>query len=377
MNDQKKTKICFICGVIARSGGTERVGSIIASALANAGYDVVLLSCWNHGGPYFPLDEKIDVQYLLNPKIEGKLYRTYIYPIAKLHRFIVKNNIDVIIDIDTELARFTSYAIQGTSCKQISWEHFNYWAMLKIKEKKRFTAKKLIKQYASKLVVLTEEDREKHIEAYALLPDFVVTMPNPCLSDVTCNYSFANKTFLAVGRLTPPKKISALLDAWAEIQDRCLDWQLIIVGKGELEADLKSQASRLMLQRVTFAGHTDHVEDYYRTASCFVLSSEYEGFPMVILEAQSYGLPVISFDCKTGPKDLVLDGQNGYLVEDGNVKQLAEKMLLFTHSEETACRMSQYAAQEVQKYNLDSITEKWCALIDDVLKDCNKSNSLP
>ena len=374
MDSRKKTKICFVSGVIARSGGTERVGSIIASALAKDGYDVILLSCWNQGPPFFPLDKNVDVQYLLNPKTEGKLYRTYIYPIVKLHYFIIKNKIDVIVDIDTELARFTSYAIQGTSCKQISWEHFNYWTMLKLNEKKRFRAKRLIKRYASKLVVLTEEDRAKHIEAYNLSPDFVVTMPNPCLSEVMNNYSFSQKTFLSVGRLAPPKKISALLNAWAIIQDYCLDWQLVIVGKGELEEELKTQASKLNLHRVDFTGHTDHVEEYYRKASCFVLSSEYEGFPMVILEAQSYGIPVIAFDCKTGPRGLISDGRNGYLIEAGNVEKLAEKMLLFTKSEENACYMSENAVKDVQTYNLSSITKKWRHLIESVISGDSKDN---
>ena len=264
------------------------------------------------------------------------------------------------------MARFTSYAIHGTKCRQISWEHFNYWTMLKLNEKKRFTAKKLIKKYASKLVVLTEEDRKKHIQEYGLSPDFVVRIPNPCLSNVSNEYCFAHKTFLAVGRLAPQKKISALLDAWAHIQNHCPDWQLVIVGKGELEADLKSQASKLMLQRVTFAGHTDHVEHYYQTASCFVLSSEYEGFPMVILEAQSYGLPVIAFDCKTGPRDLVLDGRNGYLIDDGNVEQFADKMLQFTQDKRKAEIMSQNASCDVRQYNLDNITDIWCDLIEDV-----------
>ena len=211
-NIKRKAKICFVSGAISRSGGTERVGSVIANALANEGYHVILLSCWNHGSPFFPLDEKVELKYLLDPQKEGKLYRTYVYPIVKLHRFIKQNKIDIIIDIDTELARFTSYAIQGTTCKQISWEHFNYWTMLKLNEKKRFTAKKLIKHYATKLVVLTEEDRQKHIQEYDLPDDFVITMPNPSLSDVEYDYNFNSKIFLAVGRLTPQKKISALLE---------------------------------------------------------------------------------------------------------------------------------------------------------------------
>lgn len=358
-------KICFISGDISRSGGTERVGTIIANELSQRGYSVSILSFWKGAGSYFHVNPNIKVDSLLCAK-EGKLYRTYIYPIIKLHNYIKSNDIDVIIDIDTALSVYSCMAIIGTKCKLISWEHFNYWTMLKLNDKKRFKAKTLIKKHASKLVVLTEEDRLKHIEEYNLQSGFIVTIPNPCLLNIDNNYNFEHKTFLAVGRLAPQKNFSALLDAWAQIQQQCPDWQLVIVGKGELEAELKSQAAKLILQRVTFAGHTDNVEHYYQTASCFVLSSEYEGFPMVILEAQSYGLPVISFDCKTGPRDLVTDGINGHLVEDGNVEQFADRMLLFTLDEEKAKKMSVNAINGVKQFNMETIMKKWTNLIEEV-----------
>ncbi|MGH4038743.1 MAG: glycosyltransferase family 4 protein [Sphaerochaeta sp.] len=359
-------KICFISGVISRSGGTERVGSIIANELCQRGYDINILSFWNQGAPYYPLNPNIRVDYLLNPGIEGKLSRTGIYQILKLHRYLVKNNIDIVVDIDTVLSRHTAYAIQGTKCKLVSWEHFNYWAMEKLNERRRFRAKKLIKKYASKLVVLTEEDRLKHIHEYNLNPDFVVTMPNPCLMDASVDYHYDNKIFLVVGRLAEEKNFAALLTAWSLIQEKCNEWKVIIVGKGELEEKLKKQADALNLKNIVFAGHSDNVWEYFKDASCYVLSSDYEGFPMVILEAQSFGLPVISFDCKTGPHDLVYNDINGYLVEDKNVEQLAEKMLLFTQNRSKAIQMSDEAVKGVQQYNLENIINRWCELLDKV-----------
>lgn len=88
---------------------------------------------------------------------------------------------------------------------------------------------------------------------------------------------------------------------------------------------------------------------------------------MVILEAQSFGLPVISFDCKTGPKDLIQNNKTGFLVEDGNIEALAKKMLEFTQNEKKAVQMSKEAQRDVQKYNLESIASKWCTLIESVV----------
>ena len=280
-------RICFISGVISNSGGTERVGSIIANTLCEAGYKVFVLSFWNHGDPFFELNKNIQVDYLLNPKTEGKLFRTIVYPILKLRRYIEKNEIDIVIDIDTVLSYYTTRAIQNLECKLISWEHFNYWVMEMLKDKKRFKAKMLIKKYASKLVVLTEEDRRKHIDEYGLEEDFVITMPNPCISNIEYKYEFESKIFLAVGRLADQKNFVDLIDAWKYVESEIKDWKLIIVGSGDLEKMLIDKINKLNLKNIVLAGHSTHVEKYYKKASCFVLSSKYEGFPMVILEAQS------------------------------------------------------------------------------------------
>lgn len=360
-------KICFVSGVIARSGGTERVGSIIANELSRKGYDVFLLSFWNQGNPYYPLDEKIKVNYLLEPK-EGKLYRTGIYPILKLHRFILKNDIDILIDIDTVLSRHSAYAIQGTKCKLISWEHFNYWTMLRLKEKRRFRAKKLIKKYADGMVVLTDEDRIKHQQEYQLPDGFVTTIHNPCLSNAEVKYDFENHIFLSVGRLASQKGYDLLLRAWKIVQNKLPEWKLIIVGEGQQREELQDLCNELSLVRAELVGHSDNVGEYYKNASCYVMSSRYEGFPMVILEAQSYGLPVISFDCKTGPKDLITQEKNGYLVEEENIHQLAEYMIKFANEPKQALEMSRSAVEYVKQYTIEPIIEQWIDLINRVIE---------
>ena len=102
----KKLKICFISGVISRSGGTERVGILIANELAERGYDEELFWVFGRRADEFQYSDKIRVAGLLNPVSEGKLFRTYIYPIIKLHQFIKKNQFDIVIDIDTLLSHY-------------------------------------------------------------------------------------------------------------------------------------------------------------------------------------------------------------------------------------------------------------------------------
>lgn len=360
-------KICFISSAIAWSGGTERVGTIIANSLCKKGYAVSILSFWNHGTPYYPLEKKVEVDFLLDPSKEGKLYRTYIYPVKKLHDYLVNKDIDIVIDIDTVHCYYTARAIKGTKCKLISWEHFNFWAMKRMGDKKRLKAKEFIKNRASALVVLTDEDRYKHIEEYNLPDKFVRTINNPCLSDVKADYSFDNNTFVSIGRLAPQKGYNLLLEAWNIVEKQIPDWKLVIVGDGELKEELLNQKDRLQLKNVSFTGHSDNVSKFYENSACYVMSSVYEGFPMVLLEAQSYGLPVISFDCKTGPRDLIDNEINGYLVEEANVEQLARMMVQFTRNRDKAYEMSQEALISVSKYGVEQITDQWIDLIESIL----------
>lgn len=359
-------KICFFSGDISRSGGTERVGTIIANGLSKKGYEVIILSMWNSGNPYFFVEDSIRVDSLLDPKTEGKKYRTVVYPIIKLHNYIKKNNIDIFIDIDTVLSYYTARAIRGTSCKLISWEQFNYWAMERFNEHKRYYAKRLIKKRASALVVLTDEDRIAHSKKYDLKEGFVRTINNPAMYDNEVEYNFDNKTFVSAGRLTYQKGYERLLEAWSMICREIEDWKLVIVGDGELKSSLFEKKDKLELKNIEFKGQVTDVEKYYKEASAYVLSSVYEGFPMVILEAQSNGLPVIAFDCKTGPRDLVENEKNGYLIEDGNIALFANKMLEFSKNKIKAEVMSENAKNNVKKYSLETIISQWVSLIETI-----------
>lgn len=356
-------KICFISGDISRSGGTERVGTIIANELSKREYSVSILSFWKCAGSYFHVDPNIKVDGLLCAK-EGKLYRTYIYPVIKLHNYIQTNDIDIIIDIDTVLSVYSCMAVIGTKCKVISWEHFNYWAMVEKNKKKRFIAKKIIKRWASKLVVLTDQDRVKHIDTYNMADEFVRTIHNPCLMNVIPSYNFNNNTFLAVGRLTRQKGFDLLLKAWSQFQKVNDTWKLVILGSGELKEELVTLSKKLDLKKVHFVEHTANVEQYYREASCYLLPSRYEGFPMVLLEAQSYGLPCIAFDCKTGPADLIKDNENGFLVENANINKFAECMQKFTKDRSAAEAMSAASLENMKRYRLSSIIDEW----EDIIK---------
>ncbi|CZQ96571.1 glycosyl transferases group 1 [Trichococcus palustris] len=358
-------RICFCSGAISRSGGTERVGTIIANELCQRGYEVYILSFWDHGKSYFEIDKRIEISYLLKPR-EGKLYRTYIYPIVKLHNFIKKKKIDVFIDIDTTLTAYSAHAVKGTRCKLISWEHFNYWTMME--DRKRIKAKLLAKKYADKIVVLTKTDLQKHTDSMNISKDKICNIYNPSPFKFNSNYNYNSKQFISVGRLTHQKGYDLLLEAWSIFEKENKQWHLNLVGNGEDEIKLKEKCKELSLQNFIFVGETKNVKEYYQNSSCYLLSSRYEGFPMVILEAQSFGLPVIAFNCKTGPAEMIENEVNGYLVEELNVNELARKMIDFAEQRERAERMSIEATKSVANLSIEKIGVQWEDLIESLFE---------
>ncbi len=365
----KNINICFFSGVIANSGGTERVCSIIANELSNRGYNVRILSFWGRGNSYYKLNDDIKVDFLLNPSKEGKLFRTYIYPIIKLHNYIKKNKIDIFIDVDTVLANYTYYAIKNTNCKWASWEHFNYSRMIESPERKeRIKAKQRIKSRADLLIVLTDEDKKMHIEGMNFNKDQIKRIYNPSPFSISNNeYNFNSKIFFSAGRLFHQKGYDMLIDAWKIFEENNLDWKLIIAGNGEEENKLKEKVKSLNLKNINFVGQIKNIEDYYKKASCYVLSSRYEGFPMVILEAESFGLPIIAFDCITGPKEMIKD--NGYLVKNQDIEDLARKMLEFAKDENKAKLFSINSKKNLEKLSIDKIVDEWELEIKRLLKD--------
>ncbi|MDR0300036.1 MAG: glycosyltransferase family 4 protein [Streptococcaceae bacterium] len=358
-----KSKICFVSGGINRSGGTERVGTMIANELVKRGHDVTILSIWNHGESFFPLNPEIHVDFLFNDGIEGKLYRTYIYAIEKFRRYFKKNKFDIVVDIDTELARFTAYALHGLPTKHLSWEHFNYQHTLA--DKKRIRCLNLVKKYSDKLIVLTKQDLEMHLKV-GVPRQKLVQIYNPTPFENAMPSVRSEKTFMSIGRPFDTKGYDLLLQAWKEVEKELPDWSVQIIGDEQDEWRLNEIISSNNLERVCLIGKTAEPEKYYDTASIYLLTSRYEGFPTVLLEAMSKGLPVISFNCMTGPQEQVVQGETGELIEPLNIEALAETMIKLARNRQ---KQNQYAAKaliEVQKFNIQEIGNKWEKVIREI-----------
>lgn len=215
-----------------------------------------------------------------------------------------------------------------------------------------------------RIVLLTNEDLRLHWRSnrkISVIPN-PVTAPNSSLS------SLHNKIAIAVGRLEYPKNFESLIRAWGIVHQTHRDWRLEIWGDGSLRGVLQGQINRNLLEKaVLLKGYTDDIYSKYGNASFLVCSSLFEGFGLMMLEAMYSGLPIISYDCPCGPRELIQDNNNGYLVQLGDEKMLAKQICRLIEDENLRQRMGATAYEVAKGFSIEKITDKWMELFNSVL----------
>lgn len=362
----KKPHIGFVIGNLDNHGGTERVSTMLANEFCKHGYDVTFISPRSEGKIFFPLDSRIKTyclssQYSFFSKL--RIWKRFYLLILLI---IWRRRIDIIIDVDLGTAHFTAPIIRFTRCEEITWDHFNYKQNEKVSY--RQSALELVKKYASKLVVLTKADAQMYLSNTDLSTDFIEQIYNPLTFNIGAPIPHASKRVVAVGRMTEQKGFDILLDIWHRIEALHPSWTLEIIGNGEDEVSLKEQSKKLGLTRVVFSEPTNDIQSKLQEASIYVLSSRYEGFPMVLLEATAMSLPIVAFDCLTGPSEIVKDGCNGYLIPTFDEEKFAQRLSSLIENEGDRTLFGKKSFEISQQYKMSNIFKKWEKLINEVLK---------
>lgn len=353
--------ICFLIGNIDHSGGTERVTTIIANEFAKKNKQVHILSLSGGKSPFFEQCENIVNSNLFETSVSMR--RHFLPAISKIRKYLTEHRIDTLIVVDSISCVFTVPACFGLKINHICWEHFN----LKVNLGSRFRdlGRWMAARWCDQIVTLTERDKTFWVEKYYNVEKKITVIPNPTPYDEVDHVpSLESKMVLAVGRLDYIKGFDLLLEAWALFCRQDKDWTLNIVGGGEEELRLKQIASDLGISsRVIFLGQQKNVDQFYRKASVYCLSSRNEGFPMVLLEAQSYGLPVVAFDCDTGPAEIVKSGFNGYLVPELDIHKLSKDIQLMSDLDESEYNeFVQNSKNTTKHFNIKNIILKWTHL---------------
>jgi glycosyltransferase involved in cell wall biosynthesis len=377
----KQYRIVYCTPALYFAGGMERVLTMKANYFAeHFGYDITIILTDGADEPlFYPLSDKVKVVNLnigfeelwtcsFVKKIVVYLKKQYLYK-KMLKNELMRIRPDITVSMLRREINFINDIKDGS--KKIGEIHINRANFRNFDSKddnfiKRFFAKIWMNDLTNKLkrldrfVVLTEKDKEAWVEL-----DNVCVIPNP-LSFIPQNISkLTEKRVIAVGRYCHEKGYDLLLKAWLIVQNSIADWRLEVFGEGD-RSQYEEMISSLNMDRhrCILHGRSSNIQDEFEKSSLAVCSSKFEGFGLVITEAMSCGLPVVSFDCPWGPRAIIHDGEDGLLVENGNVEKLADAIIWMIQHPEMRSNMATKAIENVQRFSIEKIAEKWKSLFD-------------
>jgi glycosyltransferase involved in cell wall biosynthesis len=353
------------------AGGTEHVVTDLANHWAQLGHHLTLVTLESaEAKPYYKLDGNVDIIRLgLPPSRASKLRAAYfvLKRLCVLRAAIKRVGPDVIVSFLTRTNVLTLLATRGLNIPVVVSERNNpdlqpfgsAWKWLRAR----------LYPKAFGLVTMTRGSLEyfpKQMRARGWVIANAIELP------ADWQQKRGGNLLVAVGRLTHQKGFDLLLEAFAMIAPKFPQWTLLIWGEGEDREKLEAERDRLGLRnRVEMPGVTGKPGVWVETADAFVLSSRYEGWGIVLLEAMAAGLPVVSFDCEWGPRDMITHRHDGLLVPLGDTKGLAESLSDVLGDAQLRKQLATNAALTAQRFNPARIMADWDGVIEAMLK--NKS----
>lgn len=377
-------KIFYCIEGTFNSGGMERVIINKANYLSEHNYDIFLITTNQKGRkPFFEINPKIQsIDLGINYSHEGNLSflkKSVLFAQKqKEHKKKLKEQISKIQpDIIISTFGYESYFLHTIKdkSKKVIEIHFSKFFRLQANRSgiwhwvdvlKSYKEQRIVKKY-DRFIVLTNEDKQYwgNLKNISVIPNFLPSLPKQ-------KALLNNKKCIAVGRLDYQKGFDMLIDIWANVYKIHPEWELSIYGGGNLKNDLLNKIQEYNLQKtISIKSPTPEIFNAYNDSSILLFTSRFEGFGMVIIEAFSCGIPVISFECKCGPKDLIEDGKDGYLIKEGNLQEFTNRILYLIENVDIRKKMGQSAYQTSQKYTSDKIMEKWIKLFNDLLGTIN------
>jgi glycosyltransferase involved in cell wall biosynthesis len=346
------------------------------------GYDITIVTTDQNGrAPFYPFPEKVKMVDLginysednakgVFTKILNYLRKRRVHR-QRLTELLMRERADIVVSLYPSESSFIPYIKDGS--KKVLELHFNKFfrlqynrtGLLGLIDRWRTRQDERIVRRFDRFVVLTEEDKGY----WGDMPNIQV-IPNAALFMADRYADMSRKRVIAVGRLDYQKGFDRLIDAWQIVCSTGLfqEWRLDIFGQGEWKDMLKARIKEYGLQNSLHLNEpTKEIAKEYADSSMLVMSSNYEGFPMVMIEAMACGLPVVTFDFKCGPRDIIKDEENGLIVPDGDIQALADAMMRLMANESLRQTMSVEARKVTETYSEEVVMGKWVSLFEGLM----------
>lgn len=377
-------RIAYIVGTLATQSGANRMVTEKANIFAaEYNYDVTIITCVQHqdeNDTYSLYDTVKQVD------LEIPLFAPYKYKYPKklwvkwsvnrlLHKKVTKAVQQINPDILIGLAQYKAEMVCRIKCRAKK--------IIECHEARPFTLSGLgrnlslvsrillnynrnryfrtIERNADVICPLTEGDKEfwKKAKRIEVIPNFS-TMRVSQYSDCT------QKRIIAVGRLEWEKGYSRLINVWKIVSTKHPDWQLDIFGEGEMENVIRIFIKRSGVKNITIHKFTSNISIEYANSSICLLTSYFEGFSLVLLEAQRHGVPCVAFDCPFGPRSIINDSYSGFLVHNGDIRVYADRVCRLIEDENLRKQFSKVGIEHAKTFDINNIIQKWKSLFEDI-----------
>lgn len=377
-------KIIYCIPDTYKPGGIERVVSIKANYFVEVeGYEVfIITSGQGSKKPFYQFSEKIiffdlkiDYDEMLKENILKRILlrrkKRNLHK-KKLSELLKRIKADIVISTLTHEADFLPNIKDGSKkilefhfCKghkKLMANSFNFSFLTKLAYFYRawIEENRIIPKY-DQFVVLTEEDKENW------RANNVISIPNVLPFENVSKSNLTNRKIIAVGRLDAQKGFDRLIKIWRSIVDSCPGWILEIYGNGDDKETLENQINEFGISNTcSINAPVNNIINKYLESSIFVMTSRYEGMPMTMLEAMSVGVPCVSYNFKCGPRDIINDDIDGYVIKEGDEEAFGKKLISIVNNNSLRYQMGQNAKENITRYSINNVMIKWVELFKSI-----------
>lgn len=390
MQQKGTMKIIILTMSFAMKAGVERLLSDKMNYMAEHGHEIMMVT-YEQGEHKFPFTIHPSIRHI---DLDTRFFTLGIMSlpkrmirILKLRRQFKQRLQKVIDEFSPDIIHTTTYCLKvadiileiKTKAKLTMESQVSYDSVLKESDFSTsfWPLKKLAKTYDhwlfkklnrfDRFIVLTKGDAKswkKYLHHVTIIPNPLTLYPETIKS-----HAIPHNRIICAGRLESQKGFDLLIHSFATISEQCKDWNIDIFGSGTDEHMLRALITENKLeQQIQIHPATDHIFEEYQNSDFFVFSSRFEGWGLVLVEAMACGIPAVSFRCDYGPEEIISDGEDGLLVSNGDIYDLAEKILWMIRHPSERVRMGEAARKNVKKYKKEFIIQQWIELFESLLK---------
>ncbi|WP_088889150.1 glycosyltransferase family 4 protein [Leptolyngbya ohadii] len=364
-------------------GGAERVMVLLAQGLLQRGHAVTVVTLSSRATDFYTLPPAVQ-RFDLNlkqksPTVLHGIFNT-VLRLVHLRKAIHASQPNIVVSFMAFMNIFTAIALLNTPYPIVGTQHCNPrmlpiglpWELFR-----RFAYRRLTRLVSVSQGVDDEFDWLPEAQRAVIYNPFLPIDRFQAMLDYPQGVHPDRKWIVAMGRLTAAKRFDRLLTAFQQIADQHPDWQLLILGEGELRSELETLRDRLGLtEQAVFTGKIGNPFPLLQHAQLFVLSSQTEGFPMALGEALACGIPAIATDCSQGIRELMRDGIDGIVVPNGDQAALAAAMSHLMSDDAKRKQFASRAPEVIERFSLDRIIDRWEELFAEVLQEAQKPSEI-